>query len=467
MKYLLIILASVLLASGARAAQAPSENCLDPKEVKDIWKFSFGSNNPKIDVNADYVCKPASLVNRTWAALIYLKKHSLLPKVNLPVSQNILGADAWKYFTSRIQEITFEADGEGTCYSEKDKSGEVLHVDAYVEPDTDEVHICDSYAKQDLLTQVSTLIHESRHVNDFPHVRCSQGALKGADAACDPSYVEYKGAYAAGAELQLRLAKDETVDPALRSSLRLGGILDLTERFNKVPFGLHSALIVQDAHGSLSLIDGEKILPLEAEKSGGLLVGSDLVYPSESTVRAFSVNQWSDDSGSPFWKAFISEKENFPRGSIVGSAGDDNYDCFLFAQQISCSNYDTYPNLNYVTVILSKIHPVSILYQDASTLIKAHTLLIVGDDGFLYELPKKFEDFKKSAESDFKAIPNTNDILSVVSAPNDEKTEYMVTRSGKVLKTSAKGLVPVPGFEEMSLRVVSKVRLGDGAISGF
>lgn len=118
---------------------------------------------------------------------------------------NIIGNDFWKFFTERIDRVRIVNGDNERC-----KNGAMAFVDISESKFPKEkgiAQVCplfyDKYFSD--YERVSVLLHESRHVEGFPHVMCEAGNKVGSSGGCDDR-IQSKGAYAVTVESLAKMA---------------------------------------------------------------------------------------------------------------------------------------------------------------------------------------------------------------------------------------------------------------------
>lgn len=450
MKYWILVL-FIVGASLAFAETKPEKvkrDCFPEAELDSLHAtIDLQTTNPKITDDTVDFCDMTASLPKTYAALSFLKMYAQFPAPAAgSADQNILGSNVWSFFSSRIQKIIFTADGEGLC----GETTNGLSFGAYVDPNSDPhtAHVCDAIGKWDLLTVVATLVHEARHTNGFEHVDCSRGPFTRATGSCDDTYSR-KGAYAVGVEYKIKLSQNEKVDPILRAGARSLAVADLFSRFNEVPFGFKEMAVLQDQRGGLHSFDGRSLTQLSEGSLRQILTdryGSPTVFdPDLGKVKSYFLSEAIDTSGeiaNTFRASSASAKKD-----LIDVLYIDEYCCFVSQQGLLCTS-NSVADIGKDTdahISLSRIHPLGFVYMSKSSLLKNQVPYLVGDDGYLYEMPKTFAELQNATEADFRPSSRPRDLLKVAAVSNNGNEEYVLSREGQLLVTTKgeKGLKPI------------------------
>ncbi|MFL5814623.1 MAG: hypothetical protein ACJ763_13695 [Bdellovibrionia bacterium] len=239
-------------ASTASAAEsAPKQACLDsnPEAKKLLNRFSWQSNDRRFRPN---FCDPKNLGYRVAQAVLNLSYVETLSSASAhPGDNGILSTGPFQYFSSRIRSFVFEPN-TGNCAN---------LVDAYVKnvgAHDGIMHICQLLSQEDEPWISSSLIHEARHQDGYPHVTCTHGAYAGLSQllACDPDYTS-SGAYRTQTDYFIQMSKIDRIAPSVRQSARANAIQLLVERFNTLPMGIKNGAVLVTDTSKLLFYDGE------------------------------------------------------------------------------------------------------------------------------------------------------------------------------------------------------------------
>jgi hypothetical protein len=225
--------------------------CLDASVVKEI-RQEISLPILKIDP-----CDESRDSYKLLTALSFLKTNRL-PEAENPLNKNIVSADGWNFLRSRVTAFV----NEPTC-----ALGQMAFVRAHM-PGV--VHLCPSFYDPSftVVERLPTLLHEAHHFDgdNFSHVNCQQGRLKGMRNACDPG-LEYGGGYAVETEVLVKLARlsDQALAPELKARARNMALLRAAENFNApvVPYRLET-IYLWGADGRGYLLHPESMLAIEA-----------------------------------------------------------------------------------------------------------------------------------------------------------------------------------------------------------
>lgn len=440
MKLLFLIL--ILAPLFAKAQN--SADCL-PQEQEDFlfnnykihgWDAAKNDFAPIHDIPD--LCDSTSLTHRLAKAVNFMNE---LNAYQDPSSSSIVTREgAGNYFKKRIASIEIEPTDEYNC---------APGVIAYVyQIEKDVMHICsDGMANFESAMMMSyVLIHEARHTDGFHHVPCTHGANRKSDKSqsggdsCDTSY-EQQGSYGVAAGFMAEIAKFST-DPVQKQQARSTYVVDLVQRFNKLPLDVKPGLIAQTNEGEISFFDGAEKFPLLqlGNPKAVLTMRSDLptFFDPLGSVKSFVFAQDLIDTKGGYAKDYVvaysqSERESL-KDVYYGSLHD--YSCLLFADKLRCG--DNFADDEDIDFQLKDIRPIQFLISENSALVNNEVLYIVADNGHLYPLPAKWQDFKAwSKNGSLTPSSQPYNLLSLVSIDKTNQ-EFAVEFSGRLIKLSPK-----------------------------
>ncbi len=193
------------------------------------------------------LCATECGVTKIIQAIINLESLPFLETKPDIFRPEIIGKNVGHFFSTKIKKVLFENDEHSaTC---REGEGKVMHV-------------CPCSSKLSLLQNIYMLIHKARHIDGFFHVKCSRGELKDFDdqkfyGSCDDSYV-YQGSYGVAVNFLVEVSRNLEVEPEMHQQSRAQALVDLFERFNKLPFEIREENIFVGQDKRLTFFDGEK-----------------------------------------------------------------------------------------------------------------------------------------------------------------------------------------------------------------
>ncbi len=238
MKYFILFFAFGLgFGNYIYAAENSSADCIDKDRIDKTWntfdfRTEYNRDGSAVIEKVDR-CDSKSVVYKVLKAWHTMEDLPLLNAKEDAFNQSAFGVSATRFVKNRIKTLTFDTAESDTC-----KNGAA----AYVVNSQDMAYICPASGQFSTLFLMDVLIHESRHVDGYPHSPCARGFLKDEVLyACDKSYSAH-GSYGIGAEFKVRVARTENVNLALRSEARAEALSDFMTRFNSLPLGLQEGL---------------------------------------------------------------------------------------------------------------------------------------------------------------------------------------------------------------------------------
>jgi hypothetical protein len=334
-----------------------------------VWDNSGGANEGDW-INAD-PCHSDPLVTKVAASLLFIRDLPPLPSYQDDFDQNLIGPDSFDFFQKRIHTIYFDPSS--------------AHCDADVvalvnDPESHSLHFCPYASSFSSLLISTVLMHESRHIEGYPHLICEQGGLIGS-FACDDSYA-YGGAYAIGAEFEVRIARDPQISGAVREEARATAVADFLTRFNHAPLGAQEGLLLLSTDEKLEYFDGQTatelyapVPPTSVVSVRDLPVIFDPVTNTVQSIQGTGQLVKTDGSLAEEYRNFSDEKKADMVDVIYGELS-----CFLFRKSIRCEKGD-----DTVDFPLPKdLEPRKLLVLDIGA---GANVYIVAEDGTKFALP--------------------------------------------------------------------------------
>lgn len=448
MKALLVFLTSAFVSLNGQAA-----NCLK-KEDADYLLSSYAVTFYHNESNSWYekteipLCDEKDVSNTIARGVAFLRNvqaHQLVKHEKSVVSRE--GAES--YFKTRISSFRIETKQSSTVCNSLNQN-----IAAYVEPSSGSImHVCsESLEGETPLIMSSYFIHEARHMDGYKHISCDHGVLdqvhtnlKQTYMSCDEDY-ESQGSYGAATGYLLDVYQT-TTDPVVKQEARAQAVLDLVERFNKLPLDLKAGVLVQTMKGAFSFFDGKSKETLLSKMSGVQIAtlkdGPLVLFQNDGAVRTYKYSEKLE----PAEDGIVSYYENGTaevRAQILDIYYySPEYSCILFNDSVACATTN-----DHTIIFFENIQPLQFIQVNRSSLVARNTLYISATDGHLYAMPKTFEELKQiSRDSQFSKSPNVFNLLSL--APGIGQEEYGISRAGELIRFSSgqKSWIPVPEFK--------------------
>ncbi|MBS1972385.1 MAG: hypothetical protein JSU04_18915 [Bdellovibrionales bacterium] len=340
---------------------------------------------------------------------------------------------AGHYFTKRIARIVIEPKNGFGC-----PSGVIAYV---FRGEKDIMHICtEGVTGMDSPLMMSwVLVHEARHTEGYSHVHCTHGLYLNSDndhtstGSCDDSY-ETQGSYGVAAGFLAEVLRT-TKDPVQKQAARSQYVVDLIQRFNKLPLDIKPGFVAHNENGEVSFYDGANKSTLFVTSTKAFLTSrQDLptVFDPAGSVKSYYFNKIMQDTPGGYARDYAekyapSQRESL-RDTYYGTAHD--YSCLLFDTKLRCGdNYAADPDID----VPISIRPVQFLLTSKSEFVENNVLYVVGDDGYVYPLPKDWKSFKDWSKSgQLVRSSKQYNLLSLANITGD--LEYAVTFEGQLVK---------------------------------
>lgn len=366
---------------------AHADDCLDPARVQSQFRdvFRISSNDPLLKLD---FCDKTNVVHNIASSFFLLNDLPRLSAVSDAYDQGILGDSLPDYFRQRVQTIHFEHSCDE--FTVAFVSGSPV------------MHVCPYAANLTALGNADTLLHEARHLDParYRHVDCTDGRSR----SCDPSYA-YRGSYAVSAEFNVKVARTESLSPAMRQEARSEAIFFFLNTFNEMPLGLRSGVKLQAEDGGIFFYDGKKLEKLFSVDPGAVTIerlNQTLVFtPGQPLpLRHTYGTNWREPS------QFFRGKLRADMGENPGELVDVYYNmiagqahaCYLFADSVRCSVGSAPARV----FRLAGFKPLSILYGANALSPDEARPYIADTEGFLYPLPYDDASLENWQEGDFK-----------------------------------------------------------------
>ena len=406
--------------SFAQAQVAP--DCYDSSRVASEvqTQFKLTNNDPSLQYR---YCDQKNIIFATFQALLYLKDLPAINVSNDDLDQGILGTHPYDFLTSHIQEIAFEPNGENCA------TGTM----AYINDQLPTMHVCPWMTNFDILTNAGVLIHESRHVDGFPHVYCDHGPYRTGPRACDPSY-QTKGSYGTATEFEVKVSRSSTVNGAVRVNARGFAITDFMERFNALPFGIHQGILLESADNSVGFFDGSSLSPIIGPQK------DNQVFFATSAARAGFYNPdnrsiaYYQANGQLVPPAKSSLQDELDRLSTsqteslqdIAFIGDGT--CFLLAQSLHCFRIGD--DNSAFDVPLNGLRVSSFVAINESRIFRDGDVYLADMTGAIFQMPV-YEQLRGSDPSHYPRAVTSLDLLAIAQISSNQE---IVMRSNHQLQ---------------------------------
>jgi hypothetical protein len=423
--------ATFLLSISGFAADKPA--CVPDDQIQGVLKnyqiFHFDNATKKFaqDTKVDG-CDTANMANLTVRAVSFLNQLPPIDPSKSSFTSVVVQEGAANYLQKRIKQIAIET-------VEHKGGGCEDGVLAYVMTGEGAVmHLCPflGVAYPSILMVSTTMIHEARHTEGFPHAICSRGPMGAMDqkrhvGACDKSYEE-QGSYGIETGFLVNVYAS-TQNEMLRQEARANAVEGFYTRFNAVPLDIKEGVLLQSQQGSMGFYDGSTNRPMTSmpvAKVISIRSGAPAYFSADGSVKSYYYSKELQDTPGVFARKYRETLTPAQRNSMIDMAymsGD--VACFLFEKSILCGHALSGTDVQNVEIPLNAMRPARLLTQDLPD--NTSQLLIIDQDGYAYKAPTKFDDLAKAKESDFvKSVQKT----PLVSMAVLEKASYGVDLNG-------------------------------------
>ncbi|MFG6091447.1 hypothetical protein [Enterobacter soli] len=377
--------------------------CLSPGLVKsmlsrfNITAMDDAGKETKKYTEADKCDKDA--FKKTLLALDQIKTVSSQKIKNAPDEKSI---DFFAFINEKVKKIILMPDSSSLCGF--NEGGAVLDPE---KPDKI-IRLCILNGKMPVSQLATIIVHETRHMDGYKHVKCSHGLYKTLSfPECDVSFEE-QGSHAYALSYMMKLhntLKDK--DDKFRVRALIAQSVEYS--FNNVPFGLKKGGLMLDSKNRLLFFDGNDISVVnefnDKITSFVLNLGYPLVLHQNGSIQAYTFSEkWNFVAGpltDNYQKLGVDTRDK-----ILDVYIDNGEKCYLLPSEIICASKDSFVNFKF-----DGISPAA--FYNAPDMSK-HALMRVKDkSGRVYVIPgsilfksddknynSAFEDKKHSLEPD-------------------------------------------------------------------
>ncbi len=415
-------------------------NCYDPSRLQNevLTQFKITSNDPALQYK---YCDNNNVVFQAIQALLYLKDLPPVLASNDEMDFGVLGTRPYEFLQSHINEIAFEIDGGDGCFQ-----GTM----AYIENRLPTMHICPWITKFDTLTNAGVFIHESRHVDGYPHVHCEHGPYQNFDRACDPSY-QTLGSYGVGTEFEVKISRSQTINNAVRMSARGYAITDFMEHFNELPLNIRQGILLESGDNSVDFYDGHSRTPIigarpinqvffaTSSTRAGFFNPDDLsieYFQSKGVVLPPSKSGLQDELRNRISQADAS--------TLLDMAFISDGACFLFPKHLHCFHIGNVASS--FDVPLNGLLATSFVSIERSMIFNSGDVYLATDQGLLHRLPQ-FDQLRNSDPFDYPRAPGSLDVLSIAQINPSQEILMRSNHLLQVYDTRARNWQLIPGLE--------------------
>ncbi|MEE2207461.1 hypothetical protein PRA72_25270 [Klebsiella pneumoniae] len=247
------------------------------------------------------------------------------------------------------------------------------------------IYICDSIKSMPSLFVASVILHEARHIDGFPHIKCTHGYYASSELeACDSNFKK-QGAYAIQLGYLYQVYHGEYTDEIRNEVRKL--IIQLTvNNFNALLPGVRKGGLLLDDDDTLSFYDGANETLLASFKDKVATMIPDKTYPviffkNGNLTKYDFTRKWeiiNGDTTETYKKLTQSE-----RNSLLDVFISSKDVCFLFQSLIKCQAENQ--NKDFVLLDMHEIKPVAFWYDQN---VNENDMYVVGENRLIYKLPK-------------------------------------------------------------------------------
>lgn len=420
------IVVLLMLCSCTTAYAVKKDACLSPSLVKSILsRFDItaiddiGKETKKYAV-ADKCDKDA--FKKTILALEQIKTVSDQKIKTDPDEKNI---DFFAYTIEKVKKIILMPDNSSLCGF--NEGGVVLDSE---KPDKI-IRLCVTNGKTSVTEMAMMIVHETRHMDGYKHVKCSHGLYKSLSfPECDVSFEEQGShAYALSYMLRLHNTLKDKDDKFIVRTL----ISELVENsFNNVPFGLKKGGLMLDSKNRVLFFDGSDISVVNEFKDKITALALDLGYPlvlhQNGFIQAYTFSdKWSFVAG-PLTDNY-QKLDDDTRGKILDVYIDNGEKCYLLPTEILCAGKE-----GFVKFTFDGISPVA--FYDAPDMSKYSLMRIKDKKGRVFVIPGSilFNSDNKNFNSAFEDIKHFLE---------PDVSSYAECENGDLIGVGAEGTVVV------------------------
>jgi hypothetical protein len=454
-KFLWLALLSVLMTGTSVWA----ETCLNPVEIKELHS-DFQWHLGGVDQPVVHFCNETDLTYKIMDGLLYLKTLQFNVDTAQELSMGVLGKNPYGYFKTRIHDIVFDGESKG-CEKQILPDGSSAVFYEYVDEGSHTMHICGPASVLSKLSIAQLFSHEARHVDGkgFNHVHCEKSVLRKFDSLMCDTDLSSQGAYGVGVEFNRKFYRNLKNNPALRQLARSQALLDIIQRFNKLPLGIKEGALLQDQAGVLSFFDGQELEFVRHGDKSDLLVRDD-VYPwiynlesglAKTIFPAARINNARFEPAQAYLKPLSADKVPFTLGQRrlnetisrkelpeLLNVYHGEYICYLLTTRLLCRTEDD----AFLELRFHQFKPVRLVESSAPGVLQAR-VAILDTDMKLHPLPQDIKTLEKISDADLPAVPWPKDVLRM-DAWNDSKEALMLTVTGEIKTTPLESFKPKP-----------------------
>ncbi|RZA09620.1 MAG: hypothetical protein EOP11_01125 [Proteobacteria bacterium] len=386
----------LLFVACALAPGLARAECLDAKAVEAL-RADFTLEAPEgITLKID-LCDERSTAFAALRTLLFVKELPSLDQPKSEFNQNFISTSPYQFFKDRVKKLVLdERSDSDSCTDDR-----LAFVSSYMRAEK-KFWVCPNAANFGVITLSSAFIHEARHEEggEYAHKICSKGPYAN-QMSCDQSY-EDGGAYAIGLEYLVKLSRAPNLSAEIRERARSLAMADFLQRFNDLPLGLRSgALLRDDASGVLSFYDGNQETPIGLKTAPHVILSSQAGLPllfdakNIAKIYAYRGENLSAPISDVLTRHFDEALAPAERSEVKDVIYSREFACLLLSARLICYGPDREP----FNVAVNNFVPKRFVYGEKSRLLGPGTVALLGEDGFLYQLPPKAEALRESKSS--------------------------------------------------------------------
>ncbi|HDR2890709.1 TPA: hypothetical protein I4G69_001542 [Enterobacter asburiae] len=372
-----LIIALLMLCTCANAYSVEKDVCLSPQRVKSMLaRFEITARDDSDKETKKYTVADKcdqDAFKKTILALEQIQTVSNQKSKNISDEKSI---DFFAFINKKIKKIILMPGDSNLC--DFNEGGVVLDPE---KPDKI-IRLCVLNGRMSFTQLAMIIVHETRHMDGYKHVKCSHGMYKTLSfPECDVSYEEQGShAYAVSYMLKLHnLLKDK--DEKFKVRRQIAQSVEYS--FNNVPFGLKKGGLMLDSQNRILFDDGKDISVIKAFKDNITSVVIDLGYPlalhQNGSIEAYTfTDKWSFVAG-PLPDNFKKLDED-TRKKILDTYIDNKETCYLLPAEILCAAKD-----GFVKFTFDGISPV--VFFDAPDMSKYSLMRIKDQNGRVFVIP--------------------------------------------------------------------------------
>lgn len=433
-------LLSIFFSIYAFSAEQDNSKCISPELMKyALEHYSIYSEDYSGEVKKTYTEKD-NCNQDTLGALLkgidFLRKtkNTKIPKKYETIAKK---EGVIQFFNKRVKTIIILQPDSGLC----DEHSAAFVVD--YEAKDGKIYICDTIKSRSTLSVASIILHEARHIDGFPHMKCTHGYFANSSLdACDINFKQ-QGAYAIqlGYLYQVYYGKynNKIKDEARQSIIQL-----TVDQFNTALPGVRKGGLLLDDDDTLSFYDGIKETQFGSFNDKVATVILDSTYPviffkNGNITKYDFTRKWELING--YTTETYKKLTQSERDSLLDVFFSSKDVCFLFKSLIKCKSKSQ--DEEFVSLNMNKIKPVTFWFNRN---VDDHDMYVVGESMLIYKLPKPNE-FVQTVDD--KILNEGKKVYPQVTsyAEMDDGSLLGISPLGNVMRKQSKSSLWIPAKE--------------------